>query len=177
MIIFIYMCILALNLVAIFLTYHFLGKEIEKKTKGIFIIIGIAVIYMLVSFIYWIGTKDIELGTNENFGKNLITFTFVPVNAIIILPFLASSYKNLQAGRLKSVPFRNRCILLAIALVILLIIECFYFKDVQTGIYNMLQSAQSTTGNVQNEVDKNTTTQNVTNDIQNTATQNVIGNN
>lgn len=143
MIIFIYMCILALNLVAIFLTYHFLGKEIEKKTKGIFIIVGIAIIYMLVSFIYWLATKDIELGTSESFGKNLITFTFVPVNAICILPFLASSYKNLQAGRLKPIPFRNRCILLAIALVVLLVIEVFYFKEIQTGIYTMLQNAKT----------------------------------
>lgn len=137
------MCILALNIVAIFLTYHFLGREMDKKSKGIFIIVGIAFIYMLVSFVYWIGTKDIELGTSENFGKNLITFTFVPVNAILILPFLASSYKNLKAGRLKQVPFRNRCILLAIALVILLIVEFFYFKDIQNGIYNMLQSAKN----------------------------------
>lgn len=143
MILFIYACILALNLVAIFLTYHFLGREIDKKTKGIFIIVGIAVIYMLVSFTYWLGTKDIELGTSESFGKNLITFTFVPVNAILVLPFLASSYKNLKAGRLKAVPFRNRCILLAIALVILLVIEVFYFKDIQTGIYTMLQNAKN----------------------------------
>lgn len=142
MIIFIYMCILALNLVAIFLTYHFLGKEMEKKSKGIFIIIGIAIIYMLVSFIYWISTKDIELGISESFGKNLITFTFVPVNAILILPFLASSYKNLKAGRLKLIPFRNRCILLVIALIVLLVIEFFYFKDIQTGIYTMLQDAK-----------------------------------
>lgn len=145
MILFIYACILALNLVAIFLTYYFLGKEMDKKTKGIFIIVGIAVIYMLVSFVYWIGTKDIELGVSESFGKNLITFTFVPVNAIIILPFLASSYKNLKVGRLKVENFRNRCILLAIALIILLVMECSYFKDIQTGIYNMLESAKSIT--------------------------------
>lgn len=146
------MCILALNLVAVFLTYHFLGKEMDKKEKGIFIIVGIAVIYMLVSFIYWIGTKNIELGTSENFGKNLIVFTFVPVNAIIILPFLASSYKNLKVGRLKPEAFRNRCVLLAIALIVLLVMECSYFKDIQTGIYNMLQSAQNTTN--QNVISK-----------------------
>lgn len=143
MIIFIYACILALNLVAVFLTYHFLGKEMDKKSKGIFIVVGIAIIYALVSFVYWISTKDIDLGTTGKTGQNLITFTFVPVNAIIILPFLANSYKLLQAGRLKSVPFRNRCIALAIVLIILLIIEFFYFKDIQNGILNMLQSAQT----------------------------------
>lgn len=181
MIIFIYVCILALNLVAVFLTYHFLGKEMDKKEKGIFIIVGIAVIYMLVSLVYWIGTKDIELGTNENFGKNLITFTFVPVNAIVILPFLASSYKNLKANRLKPEAFRNRCILLATVLIALLVMECSYFKDIQTGIYNMLQSVQNTTSNVQNKTEQNATNQvqnnaiqNATSDVQNTTAQNEI---
>ena len=143
MIIFIYACILALNLVAIFLTYYFLGKEMDKKSKGIFIIVGIAIIYMLVSFIYWISTKDIDLGTSGKTGQNLITFTFVPVNAIVILPFLANSYRQLKTGKLKSVPFRNRCIVLVVILFILLIIEFFYFKDIQNGILNMLQNAKN----------------------------------
>lgn len=143
MIIFIYACILALNLVAIFLIYYFLGKEMDKKSKGIFIIVGIAIIYMLVSFIYWISTKDINLGTSGKTGQNLITFTFVPVNAIVILPFLANSYRQLKTGKLKSVPFRNRCIVLVVILFILLIIEFFYFKDIQNGILNMLQNAKN----------------------------------
>ena len=143
MIIFIYACILALNLVAIFLTYHFLGKEMDKKSKGIFIVVGIAIIYMLVSFIYWISTKDIDLGTSGTAGKNLITFTFVPVNAIILLPFLANSYRQLQAGKLKSIPFRNRCIVLVIILVVLLVFEFFYFRDIQNGILNMLQNVKN----------------------------------
>jgi len=143
MIIFIYACILALNLVAIFLTYHFLGKEMDKKSKGIFIVVGIAIIYMLVSFIYWISTKDIDLGTSGTAGKNLITFTFVPVNAIILLPFLANSYRQFQAGKLKSIPFRNRCIVLVIILVVLLVFEFFYFRDIQNGILNMLQNVKN----------------------------------
>ena len=141
MIVFIYLCILALNLVAIILTYYCLGKDIEKKSKGIFIIIGIAVVYMLVSFVYWISTKDIELGVSTDTIQNLITFTFVPVNCIIILPFLAKSYQHLKANRLKTETFRNRCILLGVILLIILIIEFFYFKDIQNGILSILQSA------------------------------------
>lgn len=140
MIAFIYICILILNVVAVLLTYHFLGKDVDKKSKGIFIIIGVAVIYMLVSFVYWISTKDIELGTSGDLGKNLITFTFVPVNAIIILPFLASSYKKMKAGNIQVEHFRNRAILLGVVLLILLIIDFFYFKDVQSGILAILQN-------------------------------------
>ena len=140
MIVFIYICILALNVVAVFLTYHFLGKDMDKKSKGIFIIIGVAVIYMLVSFVYWISTKNIDIGTSGDLGKNLITFTFVPVNAIIVLPFLASSYKHYKAGDIRVEHFKNRAILLCVVLFIFLIIDFFYFKDVQNGILAMLEN-------------------------------------
>ena len=143
MIVFIYTCILALNLIAVLLTYHFLGKEMDKKSKGIFIVVGIAIIYALVSFVYWMSTKNIDLGESGKAGQNLITFTFVPVNAIIILPFLANAYRLFQEEKLKSIPFRNRCIVLVVVLVILLIFEFFYFKDIQTGILNMLQNAKN----------------------------------
>lgn len=140
MIAFIYIGILILNIVAILLTYKVLGKDMDKKSKGIFIAVGIAVIYLLVSFVYWLGTKDIDLGVNSETGKNLITFTFVPVNAIIMMPFLASSYRNWKDEMLKNEPFRNRCILMGFILLIVLIIEFFYFKDIQNGILSILQA-------------------------------------
>ncbi len=140
MLAFIYICILILNVVAVLLTYHFLGKEMDKKSKGIFIVVGIAVIYLLVTFVYWVGTKNIDLAVDNSTGKNLITFSFVPVNAIIIMPFLASSYKIWINGKLKSEPFRNRCILLAVVLLIILIFEFFYFKDIQNGILSILNA-------------------------------------
>ena len=140
MLAFIYICILLLNIVAILLTYHFLGKDMDKKSKGIFIVVAIAVMYALVTSIYWIATKDIDLGNAKETCKNLVTFAFVPVNIIIIMPFLASSYRKFQNKSLKFEPFRNRCILLGIILIIALIIEFFYFKDIQNGITAILQT-------------------------------------
>ena len=140
MIAFIYICILALNIVAVLLTYKFLGKDIEKKEKGIFIIIGIAIMYVIVNLAYWIGTHDIAINVSDDIGKNLMVFTFVPVNSIIVLPFLASSYKYYKEGRLKPEVFRNRVILLAVILIVVFIFEIFYFKDIQLGILNMLSA-------------------------------------
>lgn len=142
MILFIYLCILALNAVAIFLMYRFLGTNIEKKEKWIFIAVGIAFMYMLVSFVYWLSTKDIDLSTNSNLASNFITFTFVPVNSILILPFLASSYRYWKEGRLKPEKFRNRIILAVIILLIVLVIEFFYFQDIQNGILSLVQANQ-----------------------------------
>ena len=138
MVIFIYLCILLLNIVAIFMTYKFLGEDLEKKEKSIFIIVGVAIMYMLVSLIYWLSTKNINLGATNEMGKNFIIFTFVPINSMLVLPFLASSYKYFKQGRLKTQNFKNRIILISVILIIVLILEFFYFKDIQNSILNML---------------------------------------
>lgn len=139
MVIFIYLCILILNIVAVFMTYKMLGEEIEKKEKLIFIIVGVAIMYMSVSCVYWLSTHNIAEAVSEQ-GKNFIVFTFVPVNAIIALPFLASSYKYLKMGRLKKDKFKNRTILICAILLIVLIFEFFYFKDIQNGILNIIKA-------------------------------------
>lgn len=142
MIIFIYLSILVLNLVAIFMTYKFLGEKIEQKEKVIFIVVGVAIVYITVSLVYWLSTRNIDLGTSSELGKNFIIFTFVPINSMVVLPFLANSYKYFKQGRLKKQNFRNRIILFSVILIIVLIIEFFYFKDIQNGILNMVQSTQ-----------------------------------
>lgn len=138
----IYLCILVLNLAAIFMTYKFLGKEIEQKERLIFIAIGTAIIYVLVSLVYWLSTRNIDLGVSSQMGKNLITFTFVPINSIITLPFMAKSYQYFKQKRLKQEVLRNRIILIGTILLIVLIIEFFYFKDIQNGILSIIQAAQ-----------------------------------
>ena len=142
MIIFIYLCILLLNVVAIFMTYKFLGNDFEKKEKSIFIVVGIAIMYMIVSLVYWLSTRGINLETNNEMGKNFIIFTFVPINSMLILPFLASSYKFFKQGRLKKQNFKNRIILLCVIFIIALVLEFFYFKDIQNSILSMIQASQ-----------------------------------
>ena len=142
MIIFIYLCILALNIVAILINYRFLGTEIDKKEKLIFIVVGIAIMYVTVSIIYGLSVKNIEETRLTELAKNYMIFTFVPVNAILILPFFASSYKYLKLGRLRKEKFKNRSILLIAILLVILIIEFFYLKDIQVGILNLVQAKQ-----------------------------------
>ena len=137
---FIYFCILALNILTVFLTYKFLGNDTEKKEKWIFVIVGFAIMYMLVSAVYWLSTKNIDLGIGASTAQNLITFAFVPVNGIAVLPFLARSYYYFKMGRLQQNKFKNRIILLVVALAIILIIEFFYFKNIQTGILNIINA-------------------------------------
>ncbi len=140
MLLFIYICIFILNAVAILLTYRFLGNDLEKKEKGIFIVVGVALMYLLVTLVYYLSTKNMNLGYVTNEGQNLITFSFVPVNAILILPFLASSYKYLRMGKIEKNIFKRRIVLLLVLLLVILVIEFFYFKNIQAGILSIVSS-------------------------------------
>ena len=63
---------------------------------------------------------------------------FVPINGIIILPLLAKSYNKLKYGNLDKSIFLKRGLLLGIVLIIALIIECMYFKNIQEQVVTML---------------------------------------
>lgn len=172
--------IILLNIIAIALTYYCLDG-LEKKDRILFIAMGIAIMYMLTSFVYWISTKNIEIKEVSEQCKNLIIFLFVPINGILVLPILARSYRKYKIGRLKADKFRNRVILLAVFLLVALIIECSYFKDIQNGVVQMLnqnlQKQQELQTNPNgNAMVNNQLEQNETNTIANNQVGNVTTN-
>ena len=134
--------ILLLNIVSILLMYYCLG-DLNKKEKLIFIAAGIALMYALTTITYWISTSGIEISKVSEMGKDLITFLFVPINSIIILPLLAKSYYRYKMGNLSGAVLRNRGILLGIILVILLIIECKYFTSIQEQVVSLIEENES----------------------------------
>lgn len=155
--------ILILNVVAIGLTYSFLSN-IDKKERIIVIAVGIAIIYALTSFVYWISTKDVAIKEVSELGQNIITFLFVPVNAIIVLPLIAKSYNKYKIGRLAPDKLRNRGIVLGIILLIILIIECSYFKDIQNGVVALIEENNAKVeqeNNVQKDIETSNEISNV----------------
>lgn len=134
--------ILILNIVSIFLMYKCL-TGIDKKEKLVFIAAGVAIMYVLTSIIYWISTRSIEITEVSNLGKDLIIFAFVPVNSIIVLPIFAKSFSKYREGRIDNRILRNRGILLGIILIILLVIECIYFKNIQEQVVNLIKDKES----------------------------------
>lgn len=167
--IFIVLFILLINVVNIFAMYKLLGNDIGKKEKVIFIAVGVAVMYMIVSVVYWLSS----IGMNEkaaDAGRDFITFTFVPVNGLCVLTFLSSSYKKYKAGHLKANILRNRCVALIVLLIILLIIEFFYFKNIQNNALEMLNN------NTVNTIEENLTQENTqgNNENNNTSVENQL---
>ena len=113
--------IIVLNIIAIALTYYCLS-DLEKKDKVIFIAVCVAIIYMLTTFVYWISTKSVAVKEVSDLGKNLITFLFVPINTLVVVPLFAKSYNKYKTGFLAFDKLRNRGILLGAILFIILII-------------------------------------------------------
>ena len=173
--------ILILNVVSILLMYKCLDLD-TRKEKLIFIAAGIAIMYILTSIVYWISTKEIEITQVSERGKDLIIFLFVPINSLITLPLFAKSFSKYRNGKLDGKILRNRGLVLGILLLVLLIIECVYFKNIQQQVVNMLTNEQNETITQQqtylntvaaNDINANT----VINDVSNEVVENKINTN
>lgn len=177
-------CIIILNIIALALAYYCLS-DLEKKDRIIFIAVCVAGIYMLTSFVYWISTKGVAVKAVSDLGKKLITFLFVPINTIAVVPLLAKSYNKYKTGFLAGDKFRNRCIVLAVFLLIILSIECVYFKNVQNTVITLIEKNQQSSSSkeellnnmIENTVvnaEKNNIANVVSNDIANIISDNTV---
>ncbi len=177
-------CIIILNIIALALAYYCLS-DLEKKDRIIFIAVCVAVIYMLTSFTYWISTKGVAVKAVSDLGKKLITFLFVPINTIAVVPLLSKSYNKYKTGFLAGDKFRNRCIVLAVFLLIILSIECVYFKNVQNTVITLIEKNQQSSSSkeellnnmIENtvvNVEKNNITNVVSNDSANIISDNTV---
>ena len=152
--------IIVLNIIAIALTYYCLS-DLEKKDKVIFIAVCVAIIYMLTTFVYWSSTKSVAVKEVSDLGKNLITFLFVPINTLVVVPLFAKSYNKYKTGFLAFDKLRNRGILLGAILFIILIIECVYFKNVQNTVITLIEKNQQTRQNANDERIETNTLENI----------------
>ncbi len=169
--IFILIFIIILNVVAIVLTYHCLG-DLLKKERLVFIVVGLAVMYALTSVVYWISTNGIEITEVSETGKNLITFLFVPINGLVMLPLLAKSYYKYKTGGLDKSVLLKRGAVLGVLLLIVLIFECMYFKNIQEQVVRLIQENQE----IQQQENENTLNENALGqEEQNTLNGNVLG--
>lgn len=135
MIYFIMFIVVVLNALCIYLMYRFL-KDIDKKEKFIFIAVSVAIMYGITVFIHWISIHNLEAMYQDGVAKDIVTFLFVPINGLIILPALASSYNSYKEKKLELDVFGKRMLVLLIPLLIVLILECVFLKNVQVAVSN-----------------------------------------
>jgi len=139
--VFILGCIGFINIITVFGIFQGL-REVDRKKRIGFIAIGFGGMYLIVSGIYLLSTIGIESKELLGQTKQLLTFTFVPVNSIISLIFLARSYSKVIAKQMKLEKFKKICIIILIILMIAFIFEFFYFKSVNQSILDIALQAK-----------------------------------
>lgn len=138
------------NIVAILLVYHSFDKNLDKTKKLLYTMISMGVMYILILIVYSLSSIGIEKEITSE-AKDMITFTFVPVNAIIVLPILIRAFNKRKNKEISTEQLNKRAITMALVAVVVLISEFFYFKDIQKGIIEMVNQKQETQ-NIENEV-------------------------
>lgn len=133
--IYIMLAILFVNAIAITLVYQFI-KRLPKMEKIIFIGASFAIMYVLVSISYWISSFGIEETVNEAL-KSFIIYIFVPVNVIILIPFVARKYYKWRQNETDKESLIKRVIIVSIVGVIILAVQTIYFKQIKKNIEAM----------------------------------------
>ena len=141
--------IIIINAIAIGIEYQLI-KKLEKKQKLIIIAISVALMYMLVSLIYWISGFGINKEIHEQ-TKSFIIYLFVPVNMLIFVPYLTIQYKKVRAKEISTEKFSKKIVWVVIVLIIVVVVEYFYFRNVQNNIQTIGNNVENNT--IQNQID------------------------
>lgn len=167
--------ILVANILAIAIVYQFI-KKLEKKQKLLFIAISVAIMYILISIVYWFSGFGIDETVHEE-SKNFVLYLFVPVNVILFVPYFASQYMKVRLKQIKVEKFINKLATLIVLLIVVLVFEYFYFRNIQVNIKTM-EWMENNASNNQVEVQNEDTINDVGNQIimQNEMISNVVEN-
>jgi 4-amino-4-deoxy-L-arabinose transferase-like glycosyltransferase len=178
------------NLIAILAVYFSISKNTESKTRLVNTMIGIGVAYIVTRIAFALSTIGLHLENVTQASKDYLVFAFVPVNALLVEPFIIRSYYKAKEKELSQEKFSKRVIAVAIIVVCLVIGEIVAFRNMQENImnsYNELvraseenkteEDTNTITNEILNEVATNTTVVNakaISNSVANTTTTNVV---
>lgn len=135
-------------LILIAWTWHSLN-HIETTKKVALIAIGIILIGILTLIIFQIAQNGIHypnVVNDENNNiyiayivmqkkiRNLLVSIFTGVNGIIIMPQIGRMLGKIEENEMKKEAFQKKVVILGIILLLCLVFEIGYMKDIQEGI-------------------------------------------
>ena len=161
--------IIVANLIAILLTYYSFNKSIEKTKRLLYTMISVGVMYILILIVYSFSSIGIAKKASSA-AKDMITYTFVPVNTILVLPFMIRSFNKRKENEITTSQLNMRATIVLIITIAILVSEFFYFRKIQQGIidiYNQKQNMESQNSSQASQNLLNTENQNTSNTYQN----------
>ena len=131
-------------IISIVWVWHNLGN-IERPRKIAFIIIGLAIIYLITLIIYDFSNPDIIYPSQEieKYVSNVLIMIFTGLNSLILLPFIANLFDKILEEEIEKDQVKKRLIIILVIFVICIFIEKGYLKDTQEGIINIYNEVQN----------------------------------
>lgn len=122
-------------------TMHSLKLVESTKVKVGFIVTGFMLMLVSIWVTFYISISGLNYENAQIVGKvrNLLVAVFVPVNGLIVMPYLAKMLSKIGSNELTQEKFKKRLVILAIIYFAILIFECSYFKSTQIGILEMIE--------------------------------------
>jgi len=134
-----------LYLLLLIWTYKNMYK-LETKTKCIYIVGAFIFIYILTKILYNLGGNPIDKSLGEVaiiFNRTMV-FIFAGVNGLIIIPYIASILNKYKEQIIDDKGFKKRVIIICIILIVFLIFEFNYMKDMQANMLEMIKNKHIT---------------------------------
>ena len=135
------------NLVAFFAIYHSFGKKMVKENKIKITLIIIGAMYLITLVIYFLSGIGIEKVSNSVALRNYLMMAFVPINLIVIIPFSIYSFMQTQNKKIDKQILNKRLLIVEIVAIVILIVEFFYFRNVQKNNKRLADEAQNLANN------------------------------
>lgn len=122
-------------------TWQSLGSA-SKSKKVIFILIGIAIVYIVTLIIFNISKEEISYQNmdSQNAIQNVLVTVFTGLNGIVLIPFIAKTFERVHSQEIEKEKATKRIFIILVAFVIVVIFECDYLKETQEGILKIFQS-------------------------------------
>lgn len=137
----IYLIIILIFAIYIVWTWNSTEQFKQKSTKILFIIVGTLFISVLTLILFSFSKIGIEYPKLEMMKdvRKIILLVFIPINGFFILPQIANIVNIKMEESETNEQIRRRITKLGITLLVIIIIECMYFKNMQTGLINFYE--------------------------------------
>lgn len=129
-----------LYIILISSTLHNLGSVADNKVKILYMVVLLVIILICTLITFYISATGVEYENTKMIGniRNMILAIFVPVNGLIVMPYLANLLSKIGSNSITQEKFKKRLVILVIIFFIIFIFECSYFKSTQLGILKLI---------------------------------------
>ncbi len=109
--------------------------------RMILLIIGTLFSVLLTYVLFIISKIGLDYPKEEmiRYIRNIILLVFVPINGFAIIPQFVNLCSRIKNGSISDEEKKRKIRILVVVFILLMILECFYFKNIQNGMLNYMK--------------------------------------